>query len=46
MELSLFLSFPASVALLVGSKEITSALFGYGQFDQEAVKNSDIIIPF
>ena len=40
LELSLFLSFPASVALLVGSKEITSALFGYGQFDQEAVKNS------
>ena len=40
LELSLFLSLPASIALLIGSNEITSALFGYGKFDQEAVINS------
>ncbi len=40
LELSLFLSLPASIALLVGSEEIISALFGYGQFDQNSVLNS------
>ena len=40
LELSMFLSLPASVALLVGSEEIISALFGYGSFDKEAVLNS------
>ena len=40
LELSLFLSLPASVALLIGSEEIISALFGYGQFDQSSVYNS------
>ena len=34
LELSLFLSLPASVALLIGSEKIISALFGYGSFDQ------------
>ena len=40
LELSMFLSLPASVALLIGSKEIISALFGYGSFDELAVTNS------
>jgi len=40
LELSMFLSLPASVALIIGSEEIISALFGYGQFDQKAVLNS------
>ncbi len=40
LELSLFLSLPASLALIVGSEQITSALFGYGSFDQESVNNS------
>jgi len=40
LELSLFLSLPASVALLIGSREIISALFGYGSFNNEAVNNS------
>tara|TARA_Y100001970_G_scaffold242271_1_gene306512 strand:+ start:801 stop:2330 length:1530 start_codon:yes stop_codon:yes gene_type:complete len=40
LELSLFLSLPASFALIVGSEQITSALFGYGSFDQLSVKNS------
>ena len=40
LELSMFLSLPASIALLVGSDEIISALFGYGSFSKEAVYNS------
>ena len=40
LELSLFLSLPASFALMFGSEQITSALFGYGSFDQMSVRNS------
>tara|TARA_A100001011_G_scaffold395947_1_gene492410 strand:+ start:28 stop:1557 length:1530 start_codon:yes stop_codon:yes gene_type:complete len=40
LELSLFLSLPASVALLIGSNEIISALFGYGQFSEVSVLKS------
>ena len=40
LELSLFLSLPASIALLIGSEQIVSALFGYGSFDENGVKNS------
>jgi len=40
LELSMFLSLPASLALLIGSDQIISALFGYGSFSQEAVYNS------
>ena len=40
LELSLFLSIPASIALLIASEEIVSALFGYGSFDERAVTNS------
>ncbi len=40
LELCLFLSLPATTALLISSEEITSALFGYGSFDLSAVKNS------
>ena len=36
----MFLSLPASVALMIGSEEIISALFGYGSFSKEAVLNS------
>ena len=36
----MFLSIPASVALLIGSEEIISALFGYGSFGIESVSNS------
>ena len=39
-ELCLFLSLPASMALIVGSEEITSALFGYGEFKVLSVSNS------
>ena len=40
LELSMFLSLPASVALFIGSEEIISGLFGYGSFDDIAVFNS------
>ena len=40
LELSLFLSVPATIALLIASEEIISSLFGYGSFDESSVKNS------
>ena len=40
LELSLFLSIPASAALMIASEEIISSLFGYGSFDELSVKNS------
>ena len=40
LELSLFLSIPATFALLIASEEIISSLFGYGSFDENSVKNS------
>ena len=40
LELSLFLSLPASIALILGSEQIISALFGYGSFDKTSVFNS------
>ena len=40
LELTMFLSLPASVALFVASEKIISALFGYGSFDMEAVSNT------
>ena len=36
----MFLSLPAAVALIVGSEQIISALFGYGSFDELSVTNS------
>ena len=40
LELSLFLSLPASVALIIGSEQIISSLFGYGSFNEVSVLNS------
>jgi putative peptidoglycan lipid II flippase len=40
LELSLFLSIPATIALLIASEEIISSLFGYGSFDKLSVINS------
>ncbi len=40
LELSLFLSLPASIALLIAPDEIISALFGYGEFNEISVSNS------
>src|SRR6056300_1292606 len=40
LELSLFLSLPATIALVIGSEQIISALFGYGSFNENSVINS------
>ena len=40
LELSMFLSLPATAALFVGSNEIISGLFGYGSFSTLSVENS------
>ncbi len=44
LELSLFLSLPATFALIFASEEIVSALFGYGSFNEESVKNSALAL--
>ena len=44
LELSLFLSIPATIALVIGSEEIISALFGYGNFNKESVDNSSLAL--
>ncbi len=44
LELSLFLSIPATIALLIASEQIISSLFGYGLFDEIGVKNSAIAL--
>jgi len=44
LELSLFLSVPATVALFIASKPIVSALFGYGSFSEISVENSALAL--
>ncbi len=44
LEFCLFLSLPATAALLIASEEITSSLFGYGSFDPLSVKNSAVAL--
>ena len=44
LELSLFLSIPATVALFIACKPIVSALFGYGSFSETSVENSAIAL--
>ncbi len=44
LELSLFLSLPASIALILGSEQIISALFGYGSFNEASVLNSSLAL--
>ncbi len=44
IELSLFLSLPAAAALLIAPNEITSALFGYGSFDETSIKNTSLAL--
>ena len=40
IELCLFFSIPATIALFIASEQIISGLFGYGSFDENGVKNS------
>ena len=44
LELSLFLSLPATIALIFGSEQIVSALFGYGSFNENSVNNSSLAL--
>ena len=44
LELSLFLSIPATIALFIASKQIISALFGYGSFSEISVENSSLAL--
>jgi len=46
LELSLFLSIPAAVALALASREIITSLFGYGSFDNISVINTAIALSF
>ncbi len=46
LELSMFLSLPATAALIIGSEEIISALFGYGSFVEKSVINSSKALYF
>ena len=46
LELSLFLSLPATIALIIGSEQIISALFGYGSFDEKSITNSSLALYF
>jgi putative peptidoglycan lipid II flippase len=45
-ELSLLLSIPASLGLILASEEIVNALFGYGSFSKEDVKLTSDALKF
>lgn len=40
IELSVFLSAPAAVGIIVGAEQIISCLFGYGSFDNISIRNT------
>jgi len=44
IELSLLLSLPASIALIIGSEEIVNALFGYGSFTENDIKQTSLAL--
>ena len=46
LELCLFLSVPAAVALVMASEQIITSLFGYGSFNNESVMNTSIALTF
>jgi putative peptidoglycan lipid II flippase len=46
LELCLFLSIPAAVALILASEQIITSLFGYGSFNIESVNNTAIALTF
>jgi len=45
-ELSLLLSIPASLGLILASEEIVNALFGYGSFSPEDVKLTSLALKY
>jgi len=46
LELCLFLSIPAAIALVLASEEIITSLFGYGSFSEESVANTAMALTF
>ena len=46
LELSLLLSLPASLALIIGSNEIINALFGYGSFTENDIEQTSIALKY
>jgi putative peptidoglycan lipid II flippase len=46
LELCLFLSIPAAIALILASQEIITSLFGYGSFSKTSVANTAIALTF
>ena len=46
LELSLLLSLPASIALIIGSDEIVNALFGYGSFTENDIKQTSLALRY
>jgi len=46
MEFCLFLSIPATVALLISSNEIINSLFGYGSFNIDSVDNTALALTY
>ncbi len=46
LELCLFLSVPAALALVLASDQIITSLFGYGSFDNSSVINTAIALTF
>jgi len=46
IELCLFLSLPAAVALILAPQEIITSLFGYGSFDQDSITNTALALSF
>ena len=46
LELSLLLSLPASIALIIGSEEIVNALFGYGSFTENDIAQTSLALKY
>ena len=46
LELSLLLSLPASIALIIGSDEIVNALFGYGSFTENDIEQTSLALRY
>ena len=46
LELSLLLSLPASIALIIGSDEIVNALFGYGSFSENDIEQTSLALRY
>tara|TARA_B100001057_G_scaffold47953_1_gene42743 strand:- start:997 stop:2481 length:1485 start_codon:yes stop_codon:yes gene_type:complete len=46
IELSLLLSLPASIALIIGSEEIVNALFGYGSFTKNDIEQTSLALKY